>query len=398
MHRHVAEGDHLAAHRKDGALGKPGQRAAPASRRDDHVAGADHPVAEVELSVEDRLHLATHQLDAGADDGLAQRAHQLAVVDLAVVGKPETEARARVLEQIAHQGAAQAQRALPARALDQGSLLRLGERQLQRAADRVRDVDSGEREQLLGERRIERAGGEAEVEQRPGSVRLHLRAQDAGSSPRGLGAWLAPLDQRDAEPRLPQPQRREKADRAAADHRCVEKLHAALSRTVRPAAKGVAARGPGQRPCEPMSVRLQILRVPGRGEPLPLPAYATEGSAGLDLRADQAQSLAPGERALVPTGLRIAVPAGYEAQVRPRSGLALRDGVTCLNTPGTIDSDYRGEVGVILINLGQKPVTIARGDRIAQLLLAQVARAELIEADGLPESGRGEGGFGHTGR
>ncbi len=146
------------------------------------------------------------------------------------------------------------------------------------------------------------------------------------------------------------------------------------------------------------AIRLQLLRVPGRGNPLPLPAYATEGSAGLDLRADQAKTLAPGERALVPTGLRIVVPPGFEAQVRPRSGLALREGVTCLNTPGTIDSDYRGEVGVILVNLGQKEVAIARGDRIAQLVVAAVLRAELIETDALPESGRGEGGFGHTGR
>jgi len=140
------------------------------------------------------------------------------------------------------------------------------------------------------------------------------------------------------------------------------------------------------------------MRVPGRGEPLALPAYATPGSAGLDLRADQGATLQPGGRALVPTGLRIAVPPGFEAQVRPRSGLALRDGVTCLNTPGTIDSDFRGEVGVILVNLGQETVVIARGDRIAQLVLAAVARAELVVSQSLPESVRGEGGFGHTGK
>jgi len=137
---------------------------------------------------------------------------------------------------------------------------------------------------------------------------------------------------------------------------------------------------------------------PARGEPLPLPAYATEGSAGMDLRADQAVALGPGERALVPTGLSIAIPAGYEGQVRPRSGLALREGVTCLNTPGTIDSDFRGEVSVILANLGQAPVSLARGDRIAQLVIAPVERAELVESRELPKTTRGGGGFGHTGR
>ena len=142
-----------------------------------------------------------------------------------------------------------------------------------------------------------------------------------------------------------------------------------------------------------------MLRVsPPRGEPLPLPSYATAGSAGLDLRADVAVALAPGERALVPTGLVLAIPPGYEGQVRPRSGLALREGVTCLNSPGTIDSDYRGEVGVILANLGQKAVSIARGDRIAQLVIARVERAELTESGKLPPTPRGEGGFGHTGR
>ena len=138
--------------------------------------------------------------------------------------------------------------------------------------------------------------------------------------------------------------------------------------------------------------------LPARGEPLPLPAYATEGSAGMDLRADVAVKLAPGERALVPTGLSIAIPPGYEGQVRPRSGLALREGVTCLNSPGTIDSDFRGEVSVILANLGQREVSLARGDRIAQLVIAAVSRAELVEARELPQTARGEGGFGHTGR
>jgi len=145
--------------------------------------------------------------------------------------------------------------------------------------------------------------------------------------------------------------------------------------------------------------RIHLTRVsPARGEPLPLPSYATSGAAGLDLRADLAVTLLPGERALVPTGVRLAIPEGYEGQVRPRSGLALRDGVTCLNSPGTIDSDYRGEVGVILANLGDKAVALQRGDRIAQLVIAPVLRAELVESTSLPESGRGTGGFGHTGR
>ena len=148
-----------------------------------------------------------------------------------------------------------------------------------------------------------------------------------------------------------------------------------------------------------MALRIDLIRtLPARGAPLPLPAYATEGAAGLDLRADLSVTLAPGERALVPTGLALAIPPGYEGQVRPRSGLALREGITCLNTPGTIDSDYRGEVGVILVNLGQKSVALARGDRIAQLVIARVERAELLESDSLPPTGRGEGGFGHTGR
>jgi dUTP pyrophosphatase len=147
-----------------------------------------------------------------------------------------------------------------------------------------------------------------------------------------------------------------------------------------------------------MPLRIDVVRIaPARGEPLPLPAYATEGSAGLDLRADAPVTLSPGERALVPTGLAVAIPRGFEGQVRPRSGLALREGVTCLNTPGTIDSDYRGEVSVILANLGQRAVTIQRGDRIAQLVVARVERADLVEGASLPPTGRGEGGFGHTG-
>jgi len=131
---------------------------------------------------------------------------------------------------------------------------------------------------------------------------------------------------------------------------------------------------------------------------LPLPAYATPGSAGMDLSAAEELHLEPGERGLVSTGLRISLPEGYEAQVRPRSGLAVKLGLTCLNTPGTIDSDYRGIVKVVLINLGQERVDINRGDRIAQMIVAPVIQAELdlVESD-LDRTSRNEGGFGHTG-
>lgn len=145
-------------------------------------------------------------------------------------------------------------------------------------------------------------------------------------------------------------------------------------------------------------ITVRVARVGSRGEPLPLPAYATDGSAGLDLRADADVSLAPGERTLVPTGIAVEIPAGHEAQVRPRSGLALRHGVGMVNGPGTIDADYRGEIGVILINLGHEPVRLSRGERIAQLVVAPVARAELVEVAELSATGRGSGGFGHTGR
>jgi dUTP pyrophosphatase len=135
---------------------------------------------------------------------------------------------------------------------------------------------------------------------------------------------------------------------------------------------------------------------------LALPAYETALSAGMDLRAavpdDEPVTLQPGERTLTPTGLTIALPAGYEAQVRPRSGLALKHGITCLNTPGTIDADYRGEVKVILINLGQEPFTIRRGERIAQIVIAPVTQARWERVDTLPDSARGAGGFGSTGR
>jgi len=136
-------------------------------------------------------------------------------------------------------------------------------------------------------------------------------------------------------------------------------------------------------------------------EGLPLPAYETEHAAGMDLRAAVAEAapltLRPGERDAVPTGLAMAIPPGFEGQVRPRSGLALRSGVTCLNTPGTIDADYRGEVKVILINLGEADFTIRRGDRIAQLVIAPVTNATWSEVATLDETTRGQGGFGSTG-
>jgi len=142
-----------------------------------------------------------------------------------------------------------------------------------------------------------------------------------------------------------------------------------------------------------------LVQVDPEGEGLELPAYATAGAAGMDLRAavDHEMTIEPGQRALVPTGIRIAVPPGFEAQVRPRSGLALKHGVTIPNAPGTIDADYRGPLGVIMANLGDEPFVIRRGDRIAQLVIAPVARAELEVVDKLPDSTRGNGGFGHTG-
>jgi dUTP pyrophosphatase len=145
---------------------------------------------------------------------------------------------------------------------------------------------------------------------------------------------------------------------------------------------------------------IDISRLP-HGEGLPLPSYQTTGSAGLDLAAavpaDAPLTLAPGARALAPTGFVFALPHGYEAQVRPRSGLALKHGVTVLNTPGTIDQDYRGEVMVLLVNLGDKPVTIARGERIAQLVISPVSHAALREVARLVETARAAGGFGSTG-
>jgi len=140
-----------------------------------------------------------------------------------------------------------------------------------------------------------------------------------------------------------------------------------------------------------------IKRLPN-GEGLPLPAYETAGAAGMDLRAAEAATLAPGARCLMPTGLAIALPQGFEAQVRPRSGLAVKHGVTVLNAPGTIDCDYRGEVKVPLINLGQEDFVIARGDRIAQMVIAPVTRIHWAETESLDETARGAGGFGSSGR
>ena len=145
------------------------------------------------------------------------------------------------------------------------------------------------------------------------------------------------------------------------------------------------------------SIRILLKRLP-HGADLPLPAYATNGAAGMDVVAAEALTLEPGNRAAVATGFAVAIPDGYEIQVRPRSGLALKHGITCLNTPGTIDSDYRGEIKVILANLGDAPFPIARGDRIAQLVPAAVQRADIAEVDELDDTARGHGGFGSTGR
>ena len=148
-------------------------------------------------------------------------------------------------------------------------------------------------------------------------------------------------------------------------------------------------------------VTIEIHQLP-HGEGLPLPAYQSAHAAGLDLLAavptDAPLVLSPGQYALVPTGLAIALPEGFEAQVRPRSGLAAKHGVTVLNAPGTVDADYRGEISVILINHGSAPFTIARGERIAQMVIAEVANAELVPVVSLAPTGRGGGGFGSTGR
>ena len=146
----------------------------------------------------------------------------------------------------------------------------------------------------------------------------------------------------------------------------------------------------------PLPISVKILP---HGKDLELPSYATAGAAGMDLRCavDGVSTLEPGQRQLIPTGLALAIQAGYEGQVRPRSGLATRHGLTVLNAPGTVDSDYRGEVCVLLVNLGNTPVTIARGDRIAQLVIAPCVQGKLLPVEELHETERGDGGFGHTG-
>lgn len=148
-----------------------------------------------------------------------------------------------------------------------------------------------------------------------------------------------------------------------------------------------------------ITIPIRIVGEGGGDDPLPLPRYETAGAAGMDLRAAirGPAVLAPGERALVPTGLAIALPAGYEGQVRPRSGLALRHGITVLNTPGTVDADYRGELAVLLINLGAEPFAFARGERIAQLVVAPVTRARWQVVSVLDDTPRGAGGYGSTG-
>lgn len=147
-------------------------------------------------------------------------------------------------------------------------------------------------------------------------------------------------------------------------------------------------------------MKIAITRLSAATNDVPLPGYATEGSAGMDVRAavEADMTVAPGATVLVPTGFAIAVPPGHEAQVRPRSGLAIKHGIGVLNAPGTIDSDYRGEVRIILTNFGQEPFVIRRGERIAQMVIAPFVRAEWEERDSLEDTQRGAGGFGHTGR
>ena len=148
----------------------------------------------------------------------------------------------------------------------------------------------------------------------------------------------------------------------------------------------------------PMNPTVKIARL--RKRVLPLPAYQSAHAAGIDLMADVAAptEMAPGERRAVPTGIAVEIPEGYEGQVRPRSGRALKEGLALINSPGTIDADYRGEVKVLLVNLGDQSILIKPGDRIAQLIIAPVIRADIVEVDELAPSSRGAGGFGHTGR
>ena len=145
-------------------------------------------------------------------------------------------------------------------------------------------------------------------------------------------------------------------------------------------------------------IRIQIKRVRAGAAPVPLPAYMTEGASGMDLCADieNEMCLAPMERGLIPTGIAVALPRGFEAQIRPRSGLALKQGMTLVNSPGTIDSDYRGEIQLIAVNLGKEPLIIQRGQRVAQMVVQRVVQAHWEEVDELPSSGRRDGGFGHT--
>lgn len=145
---------------------------------------------------------------------------------------------------------------------------------------------------------------------------------------------------------------------------------------------------------------VRITRIRTGFDDLPLPSYATAGAAGMDVRAavDQPLRLEPGDRAMVPTGIAIALPSGYECQVRPRSGLAVKHGISMVNNPGTVDEDYRGEIAVLLINHGTEPFTIERGERIAQIVIARYERVEWEQVDELPESDRGAGGFGSTGK
>lgn len=147
------------------------------------------------------------------------------------------------------------------------------------------------------------------------------------------------------------------------------------------------------------TVKVRVKRLNG-GDSLPLPSYESQGSSGMDLRAGNQEPivLQPGEIRLIPTGLAVSIPEGYEAQIRPRSGLALGHGIGIVNSPGTIDSDYRGEIRLILINWGPSPFTVMRGDRIAQMVFCRVFRAELSEVSELEDTSRGEGGFGHTGK
>jgi len=149
---------------------------------------------------------------------------------------------------------------------------------------------------------------------------------------------------------------------------------------------------------KPSPLRLEVRRLPG-SEDIALPGYETQGASGLDLRAAVREPLTlyPGEIRLVPTGLAVSIPQGHEGQIRPRSGLALRYGIGMVNSPGTIDSDYRGEIGLILVNWGRAPFVIKRGDRIAQMVIAAVSKAEVVEVDDLESTPRGDGGFGHSG-